>query len=61
MFLHGVGSDHSVWREQVEAFGGDRSAIAIDFVDKASLTYRTMSLIVRGSPRISKGSGRPER
>ena len=31
LFLHGVGSDKSVWRPQLEHFGRDRPAIAIDY------------------------------
>ena len=31
VFLHGVGSDKSVWRPQLEEFGVDRRAIAFDY------------------------------
>lgn len=31
LFLHGVGSDKSVWNGQLEHFGRDRPAIAIDY------------------------------
>jgi 3-oxoadipate enol-lactonase len=31
VFLHGVGSDKSVWRPQLEHFAGDRRAIAVDY------------------------------
>jgi 3-oxoadipate enol-lactonase len=31
LFLHGVGSDRSVWRPQLEHFGKTRTAIAIDY------------------------------
>lgn len=31
LFLHGVGSDKSVWRPQLEHFGKTRPAIAIDY------------------------------
>ena len=31
VFLHGVGSDKSVWRPQLEYFGRQRSAIAFDY------------------------------
>ena len=31
LFLHGVGSDRSVWQPQLDAFGKDRPAIAIDY------------------------------
>ena len=31
IFLHGVGSDKSVWRPQLEYFGEDRRAIAFDY------------------------------
>ena len=31
LFLHGVGSDKSVWRPQLEHFGRSRRAIAIDY------------------------------
>lgn len=31
LFLHGVGSDKSVWNGQLEHFGRDRLAIAIDY------------------------------
>jgi 3-oxoadipate enol-lactonase len=31
VFLHGVGSDKSVWRPQLEHFGGRRRAIAVDY------------------------------
>jgi 3-oxoadipate enol-lactonase len=31
VFLHGVGSDKSVWRPQLAHFGGDRCAIAFDY------------------------------
>ena len=31
LFLHGVGSDKSVWRPQVEHFGRDRRSIAFDY------------------------------
>jgi len=31
VFLHGVGSDKSVWRTQLEHFGRDRRAIAFDY------------------------------
>jgi len=31
LFLHGVGSDKSVWRPQLEHFGQSRPAIAIDY------------------------------
>jgi 3-oxoadipate enol-lactonase len=31
LFLHGVGSDKSVWKRQLEHFGRDRAAIAIDY------------------------------
>lgn len=31
VFLHGVGSDKSVWRPQLEHFGGARRAIAFDY------------------------------
>lgn len=31
VFLHGVGSDKSVWRPQLEYFGRDRRAIAFDY------------------------------
>src|SRR5215212_2915145 len=31
VFLHGVGSDKSVWRPQLEHFGRDRRAIAFDY------------------------------
>ena len=31
VFLHGVGSDKSVWRPQLEHFGGTRRAIAFDY------------------------------
>jgi 3-oxoadipate enol-lactonase len=31
LFLHGVGSDKSVWRPQLEHFGGERRAIAFDY------------------------------
>lgn len=31
VFLHGVGSDKSVWRPQVEHFGQSRRAVALDY------------------------------
>jgi len=31
VFLHGVGSDKSVWRRQLERFGPDRRTIAFDY------------------------------
>ena len=31
VFLHGVGSDKSVWRSQLEFFGAERRAIAFDY------------------------------
>ena len=31
LFLHGVGSDRSVWQPQLDAFGRERRAIAIDY------------------------------
>jgi len=31
VFLHGVGSDKSVWRPQLEFFGRDRRALAFDY------------------------------
>jgi 3-oxoadipate enol-lactonase len=31
LFLHGVGSDKSVWRPQLDHFGRERMAIAIDY------------------------------
>jgi len=31
IFLHGVGSDKSVWRPQLEHFKGDRRAVAFDY------------------------------
>jgi 3-oxoadipate enol-lactonase len=31
VFLHGVGSDKSVWRPQLEHFGGERRAFAFDY------------------------------
>ena len=31
IFLHGVGSDKSVWRPQLERFGGTRRAVAFDY------------------------------
>ena len=31
IFLHGVGSDKSVWRPQLEHFGAERRAIAFDY------------------------------
>ncbi|MEO8453838.1 MAG: alpha/beta fold hydrolase [Sphingomicrobium sp.] len=31
VFLHGVGSDKSVWRPQLEHFGADRRAVAFDY------------------------------
>ena len=31
VFLHGVGSDKSVWRPQLEHFGAERRAIALDY------------------------------
>jgi len=31
VFLHGVGSDKSVWRPQLAHFGGERRAIAFDY------------------------------
>jgi 3-oxoadipate enol-lactonase len=31
VFLHGVGSDKSVWRPQLEHFSGERRAIAFDY------------------------------
>lgn len=31
VFLHGVGSDKSVWRPQLEYFGAERRAIAFDY------------------------------
>jgi 3-oxoadipate enol-lactonase len=31
VFLHGVGSDKSVWRPQLEHFGRERRAIALDY------------------------------
>jgi 3-oxoadipate enol-lactonase len=31
VFLHGVGSDKSVWRPQLEHFGAERRAIAFDY------------------------------
>jgi 3-oxoadipate enol-lactonase len=31
VFLHGVGSDKTVWRRQLERFGQDRRAIAFDY------------------------------
>ena len=31
VFLHGVGSDKSVWRPQLEHFRGERRAIAFDY------------------------------
>ena len=31
LFLHGVGSDKSVWRPQVEYFGASRRAVAFDY------------------------------
>src|SRR3954451_11546845 len=32
VFLHGVGSDKSVWRPQLDHFGRDRRAIALDYL-----------------------------
>jgi len=31
LFLHGVGSDSSAWRRQVDRFGAERLAMALDF------------------------------
>src|SRR5687768_10804775 len=31
IFLHGVGSDKSVWRPQLDHFGAERRAIAFDY------------------------------
>ena len=31
LFLHGVGSDKSVWRRQIEHFGRQRRAVAFDY------------------------------
>lgn len=31
IFLHGVGSDKSVWRPQLDHFGGSRRAVAFDY------------------------------
>lgn len=31
VFLHGVGSDKSVWRQQLDHFGGQRRAVAFDY------------------------------
>src|SRR5689334_10247105 len=31
VFLHGVGSDKSVWHPQLEAFGRERRALAFDY------------------------------
>lgn len=31
LFLHGVGSDKSVWRPQLDAFGRSRRAVAMDY------------------------------
>nr|WP_294846934.1 alpha/beta hydrolase [uncultured Sphingomonas sp.] len=31
LFLHGVGSDKSVWVPQLQYFGGDRRAVSIDY------------------------------
>jgi 3-oxoadipate enol-lactonase len=31
VFLHGVGSDKSVWRPQLDAFGAERRAVAFDY------------------------------
>ena len=31
VFLHGVGSDKSVWRPQLNHFGGERRAVAFDY------------------------------
>src|SRR4051812_45973425 len=31
VFLHGVGSDKSVWRRQLEHFGSERRAVALDY------------------------------
>ena len=31
VFLHGVGSDKSVWARQVEHFGRGRRALAVDY------------------------------
>lgn len=31
LFLHGVGSDKSVWRRQLDHFGANRPAVAIDY------------------------------
>ena len=31
VFLHGVGSDKSVWRPQLDHFGQERRAIAFDY------------------------------
>jgi len=39
LFLHGVGSDKSVWKDQLEHFGRDRSAIAIDYPGYGESTF----------------------
>ena len=40
LFLHGVGSDKSVWRPQMEHFGGRRAAIATDFPGYGESEFR---------------------
>lgn len=40
LFLHGVGSDKSVWRPQLEHFGRERAAIAIDYPGYGESAFR---------------------
>ena len=40
LFLHGVGSDKSVWRPQLDHFGPSRMAIAIDYLGYGESEFR---------------------
>src|SRR5256885_16546844 len=46
VFLHGVGSDKSVWRPQLEYFGKTRRALAFDYPG-----YGESDAAIRGTTR----------
>jgi pimeloyl-ACP methyl ester carboxylesterase len=47
MFVHGVGSTAAIWDEQLEAFGGDHRAFAIELRGNGALADPGPSLITR--------------
>ncbi len=40
IFLHGVGSDKSVWRPQLDLFGQERRAVAFDYPGYGESEFR---------------------